>query len=140
MESVFREGHIKLWYMGRQSRKLTMARRKSTNYNGSHEIKTNMHQDLPNNSATTRYYQEKENTNLEITDFIQHHIHNIYNNLHHFDNDTVVQVDNGNTHTRKKKKLKRSVEVEAFKQKTKKFHLRRNYFMVHHSLIFLGLA
>ena len=45
-----------------------------------HEIKArkrkrNKHQDLSNNSAITRYYQEKENTNQEIQNFIQHHIH-----------------------------------------------------------------
>ena len=33
-----------------------------------------MHQDLPSNSATTQYYQEKENTYQEIPNFIQHHI------------------------------------------------------------------
>ena len=51
----------------------------ANNYNKLHEIKTknrkcNMHQDLSNNSATTRHYQEKENTNQEITNFIQHYI------------------------------------------------------------------
>ena len=30
--------------------------------------------DTTNNSATTRYYQEKENTNQGIPNFIQHHI------------------------------------------------------------------
>ena len=49
------------------------------NYNRLHEIKTkkrklNSHQDLSNNSAATRYYQEKENSNQEITNFIQYHI------------------------------------------------------------------
>ena len=33
-----------------------------------------MHQDLSNNSATTPYYQEKENTNQEIPNFIKHNI------------------------------------------------------------------
>ena len=51
------------------------------------------------------------------------------NILHHFSNDIIVQVDNGNTET--------SVEVKSLKQKVKKFHLLQKYFMVRHSLIFL---
>ena len=49
----------------------------ANSYNRLHEIKTksrklNSHQDVSNNSATTRYYQVKESTNQEITNFIQH--------------------------------------------------------------------
>ena len=63
---------------------------------------------------------------------------NIYNNLHHFDNDIIVQVDNGNT--KRKQIHETSVEVKTFKQKVKKFHLLRNYFMVRHSLICYHLS
>ena len=42
--------------------------------NGLHEIKTknrkcNSHQDLPNNSGSMQYYQEKENTNQETVTY-----------------------------------------------------------------------
>ena len=62
---------------------------------------------------------------------------NIYNNLHHFDNDVIVQVDNGNTKANRSNVHETSIEVKSFKQKEKKFHLLWNYFMVCHSLIFL---
>ena len=74
-----------------------------------------MHQDLSNNSATTPYYQEKENTNQEIPNFIKHNIQQIYNNLHHFDND-IVQDDNGNIKTKQIQRtwnVRRSQSVQA---------------------------
>ena len=38
------------------------------------KTKLSSYQDLPNSSATTRYYQEKENTTQEVTNFIQQHL------------------------------------------------------------------
>ena len=49
---------------------------------------------------------------------------NIYNNLHHFYNAIIVQVDNGNTKQNRSNVKETSAEVKASKQKVKKFHLR----------------
>ena len=51
----------------------------ASNYIELHEIKAKSrkltsHQDMSKNIAATQYYQEKENTNQEITNSIQHHI------------------------------------------------------------------
>ena len=49
-----------------------------------------MHEDLSNNSATTRYFAKKK------TPFIKSQVlsniisNNIYNNLHHFDNGIIA--------------------------------------------------
>ena len=65
---------------------------------------------------------------------------NIYDNLQHFSNDTNVQVDNGNTKTKKFNIHQTSIKVKIFKQKVKKFHLHGNYFTIRHSIIYLGLV
>ena len=50
--------------------------------------------------TTTLYYQEKENTNQEIQIISNIVSNNIYNNLRHFDNNIIAQVDDGNTKTK----------------------------------------
>ena len=63
---------------------------------------------------------------------------NIYNNLHHFDNDIIVQADNGNT---KSKQIQLATDVrrsQIIQTKMKKSHLLRNYSTVRYFLIFLG--
>ena len=62
----------------------------------------------------------------------------IYNNLHHFDNDVIVRVDNGNTKQNRSNRHETFVEVKPFKRKVKKFHLLQNYSTVRQFLIFLG--
>ena len=82
-------------------------------------------------TARQRDTTKKKKTPIKKSQFLSNIISkNMYNNLHHFDNDTTVQVDKGNTKT--KQIHETSAEVRSFKQKVKKFHLLRNYSTVRH--------
>lgn len=61
------------------------------------KTKCNMHKDLSNNSATMSYYQQNENIIHKTTRFTQHDIQQY---LQYFDNNIIVQVDNGNAKTK----------------------------------------
>ena len=63
---------------------------------------------------------------------------NIYNNLQHFHNDIIVQVDNGNTKTKQIQLTRNVLRRQIIQKKVKKFRLLQNYSTVHNFFYFLG--
>ena len=87
-------------------------------------------------TAPQRDITKKKKTPIKKSQILSNIIsNNKCNNLHHFDNNIIVQVDNWNT---KRNWHETSVEVKPFKQNEKESHLFQNFSTVHHVLIFLG--
>ena len=93
---------------------------------------------MSKNSATTQYYQEKKTPTKKSQIPSNIISKNVYNNLHHFDNDIIVQVDNGNPKTKEIQLTPDLRRSQIMQKKVKKSHLLRNYSTVRYFLIFLG--
>ena len=81
-------------------------------------------------TARQRDITKKKKTPIKKSQILSHIISsNIYNNLHHFNNDIIVQVDNGNTKTKQIQRTRNvtrsqiiQTESEEISSPSKLFH------------------